>query len=187
MKPSMVVIAAMDKNQAIGKGNTIPWKVPEDLQRFKERTMTFPMIMGRKTWDSFGGRALPGRVSIIVTSNPETVEIREKDRDRVHVAANLEVAIEQACSLCRVNDQDQYFVIGGAKIYEQVIDLADAFDITTIQTEVEDADAFFPLEALNARLAGGEFVLDEYWSTVGYQVVSEGGLKFESRHLIKQR
>jgi dihydrofolate reductase len=179
MIPRMVVIAAMDRNGAIGKENTIPWKVPEDLQRFKERTMGFPMIMGRTTWESFGGRALPGRVSIILTSHPDTIEIREKDRDKVCVVASLEVATEQAISLCRISDLDQYFVIGGAKLYEQVIHLADEFDLTTVDVEVEEPDTYFPKEQLNERLAGGEFAINEYHSTLGYKVISDTGTMFE--------
>lgn len=188
MTPRMVVIAAMDKNGAIGKENTIPWNVPEDLARFKERTMGRPMIMGRKTWESFGGRALPGRHHIVVTSNPETVEVADKYKDRVTVVANLDVAIETAISLVNQDTATdrEYFVIGGANIYSQVIDRADIFDITIIETEVEEPDTFFPRDALNERLAGGEFVLDEYWSTLGYRVVSESGLLFEHRVVVKQ-
>lgn len=186
MIPRMVVIAAMDQNGAIGKGNTIPWSVPEDLARFKERTMGSPMIMGRKTWESFGCRALPGRPHIILTSDPDTIEIAEKYKDRVSVVANLEVAIEKAKSICVLSEQPQYFVIGGANLYAQVIDRADIFDITTIQTEVEEPDVFFPRDTLNERLQGGEFGIDEYWSTLGYMVVSDSGLKFESRVFVKQ-
>ena len=183
----LVVIAAMDTNGAIGKENTIPWKVPEDLQRFKEITMGHAMIMGRRTWESFGGRALPGRHSIVVTSNPDTIEIRDKDRERVSVVSSVDIAIDKATSLANLADQHQIFVIGGANLYAQVLDRADVFDITTIQTQVEDPDTFFPRDALNERLAGGEFVLDEYHSTVGYQVVSDSGLKFEIRRAVRQR
>lgn len=181
----MVVIAAMDRNGAIGKGNAIPWNVPEDLARFKERTMDHCMIMGRKTWESFNGRALPGRPHIIVSSDPDSVEIADKYKDRVTVVANLDVAIEKARSLATIAEQEQFFVIGGANIYAQVIDKADIFDITIIDTEVEDADTFFPRDALNERLAGGEFMADEYWSTLGYSVVSDSGIKFEHKCLFK--
>jgi dihydrofolate reductase len=181
----MVVIAAMDRNGAIGRENAIPWSVPEDLQRFKERTMGHPMIMGSRTWKSFNQKALPGRQSIIVTSRPDDIEIREQDADRVSIAANLDIAISKAASLAAINDRNQYFVIGGASIYEQVIERCDIFDITIIDTVIEDADTFFPRDKMNDYIEKNNFTFMEYESTLGYQVISESGLKFEVKCVIK--
>lgn len=183
---AVVIIAAMDENHAIGKENTIPWNVPEDLQRFKERTMGHAIIMGSNTWRSFKGRALPGRKSIVVSSQPEGIEIREKDKDNVVVASSLSSAIELGKLHAREHGLNQCFVIGGANIYEQCLELADVFDLTLIHTTVEEPDTFFPYDKAKAIIQSGNFALDEYHSTHGYEVISETGVKFGVGVYIKQ-
>ena len=67
------IIFACDELGGIGKDGKLPWQLPGDLQQFKDATMGCPIIMGRKTWESFGGQMLPGRPHFVITSNPESV------------------------------------------------------------------------------------------------------------------
>lgn len=131
-RPHISLIAAMDEKRGIGKGNAIPWHIPEDLKRFKELTMGHPVIMGRKTYQSIG-RALPGRRNIIVT------------RDENYLATGCVVChtLEAALEVAKTEEQGELFVIGGAQIYAQAIDIADRLYLTLI-TGVYQADAFFP-------------------------------------------
>src|SRR5688500_15907961 len=98
------LIAAMAKNRVIGRNNTIPWRLPEDLRHFKQTTMGHPVIMGRKTWDSIG-RALPGRLNIVVTRNADF------QAQEAAVAHSLDAALRIA------GDTPEIFLIGGAQLY----------------------------------------------------------------------
>lgn len=120
----------MAANRVIGKDNQIPWHLPEDLKQFQETTMGYPLIMGRKTFESIG-RPLPGRRTIIITRNKDYPE------KGVTVAGNLEQALE----LCRGNDK--VFIAGGGEIFRQALPIADTIILTTLDREVE-GDVFFP-------------------------------------------
>lgn len=109
----------------------MPWHIPGDLKYFKNTTMSCPVIMGRKTWESLG-RPLPGRLNIVITSHPELV-----DRGAV-AAVSLDDALDKA------EDAPRVFVIGGAKLYASAMGIVDRMYITRIDACVEDADAFFP-------------------------------------------
>ena len=126
------IIAAMGRNRAIGYKNTLPWKLPTDLQRFKLLTLGHHMIMGRKTFESIG-RPLPGRTSIIIT--------RQKDfqAEGCLIAHSLDAAIE----LAKSRGEEEAFIIGGAEIYAQALSIADRMYLTMVEAEPE-ADAFFP-------------------------------------------
>ncbi len=128
------IIAAISKNNAIGKGNKIPWHIPEDFKHFKELTMGHAVIMGRKTFESILeslGKPLPGRKNIIVT--------RQAD---YKVPNEVEIFISFNAALAAHSDED-IFVIGGAEIYKQAIDRADKLYITRVD-QVVDGDAYFP-------------------------------------------
>jgi dihydrofolate reductase len=128
MKLSLIVAYA--RNGVIGHGNALPWRLPDDMARFKRITMGHPVIMGRKTWDSIG-KPLPGRRNIVVTRNAGWhVEGAE-------VARSLEEAIE----LC--GDVPDVFVIGGAQIFAEALPLADAIVATEIDRDI-DGDVYFP-------------------------------------------
>jgi dihydrofolate reductase len=129
MKPGVSLIVAMAKNRVIGINNTLPWHLPADLKHFKALTMGHHMIMGRKTFESIG-RPLPGRITVVVT--------RDADYSvpGVIVANSLEAAIS-ACG----ND-DEIFVIGGAELYRQAINLADRIYLTEIDADIQ-GDAHF--------------------------------------------
>jgi dihydrofolate reductase len=127
---SLSIIVAMAKNRTIGVNNTLPWRCPEDLKHFKSLTMGHHMIMGRKTFDSIG-KPLPGRTTVVVTRD-KTLKIED-----CLIAHSLQEAIA-ACA----NDTE-IFIVGGADIYAQSLNLADTLYITEIQQEVA-GDAHFP-------------------------------------------
>lgn len=145
-RPQIVIIAAVAKNGVIGKDNKLPWHLPEDLKHFKALTMGYPMIMGRKTWESLPGR-LPGRPHIVVTRDAGY------QADGAEVVHSLEDAIAAAG-----RHSDTVFVIGGAEIYAQAVVLADRMELTEVNLEAS-GDAHFPefdrgVWRETARLAG---------------------------------
>lgn len=127
------IIAALAHNNVIGHGNTIPWRIPEDMKRFKEATVGKTVLMGRKTWESLPEkfRPLPGRKNVVITRQ-ENFSFPAG----VFHFANMEDAL-RACA-----DEDA-MVIGGAEIYRQTMPLADALLITRVDQDVP-GDAFFP-------------------------------------------
>jgi len=124
------IITAMDENRLIGKENGLPWKLPADLQFFKKVTMSKPIIMGRKTFESIG-RPLPGRRNIIIT------------RDQSFSADGCEVVFSPESAVDAVSNVDEAMVIGGANIYQQLIPSADRLYLTKVAGEF-DGDAWFP-------------------------------------------
>jgi dihydrofolate reductase len=124
------IIAAMDQNRLIGSNNTLPWHLPADLQHFKQTTLGKPIIMGRTTWESLG-RALPGRINIVVTRD------RNYQAEGGIVAHSLQEAMQAA------GDVDEVMVIGGANLYEQAISGADRLYLTQVDGEFS-GDAWFP-------------------------------------------
>lgn len=128
----VTIIAAIGLNNALGKDNDLIWHLPADLKRFKKTTTGFPIIMGRKTFESIG-KPLPNRTNIIVTRNSDYKQ------DGCLVKSSLREAIDA------IPDQEHVFIIGGAQIYHQAINenLADALDITLVH-ESFSADVFFP-------------------------------------------
>jgi dihydrofolate reductase len=130
-RPTVSLIWAMADNRVIGIENRLPWKLPADMQWFRENTMGKPIIMGRLTFESFGAKPLPGRRNIIVTSNPDY------QAEGIEIATSLRAALEMA------NDADEVMVIGGMSIYEQALPLAHRLYMTLVHDEVE-GDAWFP-------------------------------------------
>jgi len=128
----ITIIAAIAKNNALGKNNDLIWHLPADLKRFKKITTGHYIIMGRNTFESIG-KPLPNRTTIIITRN------KNYFKDGCLIAHSLEQALEMA------KDEEQVFVIGGAQIYEYAMqhNLVDALDITLVHQEFE-ADVYFP-------------------------------------------
>lgn len=126
---ALSLIVAFAKNNVIGNNNTLPWRLPEDLKRFKALTMGHHIIMGRKTYESLG-RLLPGRTTVIVTRN------KAYKVEGALIANSLEVAIE----LCKGDTEP--FLIGGAELYEAGLEHATKLYITQVHAEFE-GDAFF--------------------------------------------
>ena len=127
------LIAAMDRNRAIGKGNALPWRLPDDLKRFKALTLGKPILMGRKTAQSLG-RALPGRLNLVLTRSGQV------PFDGMHAVASL----VEALALAHDEGADELCVIGGGEIYALALPLATQLHLTLVDTEVSGADAFFP-------------------------------------------
>ncbi|WP_218598247.1 dihydrofolate reductase [Polaribacter sp. NJDZ03] len=128
----ITIIAAIAKNNALGKDNDLIWHLPADLKRFKKVTSGHHILMGRNTFESIG-KPLPNRTTIIITRN------KEYFKDGCLIANSIEEAIEM------VENKDEIFIIGGAQIYKETIEknLADRLDITLVHHEFE-ADVFFP-------------------------------------------
>lgn len=129
MKISM--IAAMTEDRVIGIKNTLPWKLPNDMKWFRQNTMGKPIVMGRKTFESFGAKALPGRSNIIITRD---ASYQAADGIVVH---SIDEAIKAAGNV------DEVMIIGGASFYQQMLPQADKLYLTFVHAEL-DGDAWFP-------------------------------------------
>lgn len=128
-RPRLAIIAALTRNRVIGRGNAMPWHLPEDLRHFKALTLGAPVIMGRRTQESIG-RLLPGRDNIVISrSGPVAPGCRHAD--------SLEAAIDLA------RGAPEAWVIGGAQIYELALPLAERMHLTEIDAEIE-GDTWFP-------------------------------------------
>lgn len=129
------IIVAMAENRVIGLNNQMPWHLSADLKRFKQITLGYPILMGRKTFESIG-KPLPGRTNIIVSRNSE-YQKKFQHGDCILVQS-IEAAIEAGCRL-----SDEIFVIGGSTLYQATLKLADTLYITQIQKDFQ-GDTFFP-------------------------------------------
>jgi dihydrofolate reductase len=130
MKVSL--IAAVAENGVIGRDNGLPWRLPEDLQYFKRVTLGKPIIMGRKTFESIG-RALPGRVNIVISRHPAT------SSDNLRWVDSPDAAL----LLARQLGADEAMIIGGEAIYRALLPGATRLYITEVHAAIE-GDAFFP-------------------------------------------
>ena len=129
--PRLSLIAAMADNRVIGIANKLPWKLPADMQWFRAQTMGKPIVMGRKTFESFGAKPLPGRTNIIVTSD-------------VHYrAAGCSVAHSIEGALQFAGDVPEVMIIGGASFYAQMLPRADRVYLTQVH-HTFDGDSWFP-------------------------------------------
>ena len=125
------IIAAVAKNRAIGSENKLIYWLPNDLKRFKALTTGHTIVMGRKTFESLPKGALPNRRNVVLSRTTEELPGCE-------VFPTLEAALES----CHP-DEDVY-IIGGARVYEQAIDFADRLCLTEVDDTPAGADAFFP-------------------------------------------
>lgn len=124
------LIAAMGRNRVIGKDNFLPWKLPEDMKRFKEITSGKPVIMGRKTFESIG-KPLPNRLNIIIT------------HDKNYKAEGCAVAHSLGQALKSAEGNEEAMVIGGEQIFREFLPKADRMYLTLIDCDFE-GDAHFP-------------------------------------------
>ncbi len=148
------LIVAASSNNAIGKSNQLLWHLPIDLKFFKNTTWAMPVIMGRKTFESVGGKPLTGRTNIIVSRQADL----KPEHDNVWFAVSLEDAIEQTKKL----ETKEIFVAGGSQIYEQAMKVASRIYLTRVHANFE-ADAFFPeFNAEEWKLThNNDFAVDE--------------------------
>jgi dihydrofolate reductase len=131
--PALVLIAAQDRNRAIGRGNALPWHLPDDLKRFKALTLNKPVLMGRRTAESLG-RALPKRRNLVLTRSGRV------PFDGMQAVASLDEALRIAAA----ESADALCVIGGGEIYALALPFASTMHLTHVDARIADADAFFP-------------------------------------------
>ncbi|MCL2801353.1 MAG: dihydrofolate reductase [Treponema sp.] len=156
-KQEIILIAAMAENQVIGKDNAMPWSIKGNLAHFKETTIGWPCIMGRKTWDSLPVKPLPGRLNIIISKNKnfttEYTEFHGEDsafgrktpcnskqlqlQSSVVILSSLNAAIESCANYEKV------FICGGESIYTQAMPYANKIILTLIPGNY-DGDTYFP-------------------------------------------
>ena len=159
MKLEIHAVVAMTPSQIIGKGNDLPWHLPEDLKQFKRLTTGNAILMGRKTWDSIG-RPLPNRRSIVLTRQP--LEIEGAD------------VIHQATDLLNLNIDTKVYLIGGAQIYKLMLPYCQGIYLTQLKQEY-DGDVRFP--EFKDRFSPGEIEFENedfqvrYWRNRDVQVL----------------
>ena len=129
---SLVLIAALDRDFAIGRGNQLPWHLPDDLKRFKALTLGRPVLMGRKTAESLG-RALPKRSNLVLTRSGQVPFAG------MRAVASLDEALRFAA-----NEAGELCVIGGGDVFALALPMALRMHLTHVDIVVEGADAFFP-------------------------------------------
>ncbi|MHA6529000.1 dihydrofolate reductase [Paenibacillus sp. BAC0078] len=128
---SISMIWAMAANNVIGKDNDMPWHLPRDFAYFKAETLGKRMLMGRKTWESLGGKPLKGRTSVVLT----------RDNSFTPEGAIVVHSLEEAVAEGR--KEDELMIIGGAEIYKLMLPFADKLLVTRIEEEIE-GDTRFP-------------------------------------------
>ena len=161
----IALVVARAANGVIGNRGSIPWRIPEDMRRFKQLTMGKPCIMGRKTWESLPKKPLPGRLNIVVTRDP-------------HYAAEGAVvvhSVEQGMARAESENPVEIEVIGGEEIYRATLPRADVIHLTEV-LEDYPGDAYFP--ALDPR---------DWREAAREKHVSESGLKFRFITLERMR
>ena len=129
----LTIVVAVAENGVIGSGNQLPWRLPDDLQRFKALTMGKPIIMGRKTYESIG-RPLPGRKNIVITRHPER-----------SIAGCVVVGSVQA-ALREAEPAEEVILGGGGDLYAQLIERVTTIHLTRVHVTLE-GDVFFPVLA----------------------------------------
>jgi dihydrofolate reductase len=158
----LAIIAAVAANAVIGAGNRLPWRLPEDLRRFRALTKGHAVIMGRKTWESLPG-PLPGRQNIVVTHDPN------------YPADGAEVATSLDDALARVRMPPPAFCIGGGELYRQAFARASTLYLTEIEREFA-GDTTFP-----------EFDRSAWPERASESRVSEGPDPFAYRFVTRER
>lgn len=129
MRARIALVAAMDRNRAIGRDNQLPWRLPDDLKRFKALTLDQTILMGRRTAESIG-RALPRRRNLVLTRSGRT------PFDGMESVASFDEAVQRAGATL--------FVVGGGEIYSLALPQADVLHLTLVDCAIERADAHFP-------------------------------------------
>lgn len=133
------IVVAASEDHAIGEGNALLWKLPNDMKFFKNTTWGMPVIMGRKTFESMSSKPLNGRLNIVISRQHQSFN----EQEGFLAAKSLEHALE----LAKSSDCKEVFVIGGGEIYRQVLPIANKVYLTRVHTSFPNADTFFfPLD-----------------------------------------
>lgn len=151
----ITLVASLGEDGSIGKSGKLLWKIPEDLQYFKELTVGGVVIMGRKTWESLPVRPLPERRNIVITRNPN------------YSAPGGEVFGDLRDALRNLKEEGIVHIIGGGEIYRQSINLADTLHLTRAYQVHPEADTFFP-------------ILGDQWNLFSYgdRIESKEGIEY---------
>ena len=160
----IIIIAAMAENRVIGKDNAMPWSIKGNLAHFKEMTMGWPCIMGRKTWESLPKKPLPGRLNIIISKTIYKEDFSQRHGDAEDAEKNKRIdndnsslfpsafsapqreilifsSLPSAIEYCA--DYEKIFICGGESIYRQALPFVNKIDLTLIHGQY-DGDTFFP-------------------------------------------
>ncbi len=142
---------AIAENGTIGREGGLPWRLSTDLKRFKADTLGKPVVMGRKTWESFPKRPLPDRLNIVVTRDPS---YRAEGADVV-------TSLEDGLTLARVRgrcmaEADEICVIGGGQIYAQAMPMADRLHVTHVLAPIDGDTSFPPIDPETWRVVSSE-------------------------------
>ena len=129
-------IAAMDENNAIGFNGQLLEKIPEDLRRFKLLTQEKIVVMGRKAWESLPKKPLPNRLNIIISNKIKII-------DTFTISMNIE-EIKSRLEYASKNQDEEWFIIGGGQIYNELLPFCDRIYITKIYKKYENVDTYFP-------------------------------------------
>lgn len=153
------IIAAIGKNNELGKKGELIWSIPKDLKYFRERTKDSIIVMGKKTFNSLP-KILPGRKHIILS---RTAEFNKEINNEIIVVNNKNEIIE----LCnKISKDKEIFIIGGASLYEMFIEIADKLYITHIEESDKDADVYFPE------------IIEEKWEKIVLANDEDNNIKF---------
>ncbi|WP_435979370.1 dihydrofolate reductase [Psychrobacter sp. DM4] len=149
-------IAAISRDRCIGKDNALPWHISADLQHFKKMTTKASdtdhkdsiqgiVIMGRKTFESMNSKPLPKRANFIISAQMDYAEQKGLvDTDNTYVMHNLDDALTQAASLAHGAHLETIWIIGGEKVFKDAIMYTDRIELTHVDTQIENGDAFYP-------------------------------------------
>jgi dihydrofolate reductase len=141
------IIVAVAENGVIGRQGKLPWRLSDDLRRFKQLTMGHTIIMGRRTWESIG-RPLPGRRTVVVSRSPD---FRTKV-DGVETA----ICLDKAQGIAEAAGDDEAFIVGGAELYRESLGRADRLYLTRVCAAVEGDTSFPDIEWNNWQLVESE-------------------------------
>lgn len=140
MKVSIIVAASL--NNAIGKDNQLLWHLPNDLKFFKQTTWAMPVVIGRKTFESLGGKMLNGRVNIIIT--------RQKDYT-IDNAAVIVNSLDDALFVAQQHQYREVYIAGGGEVYKDAMKIAHTIYLTRVNTVI-DGDTFFEIDTTKWQL-----------------------------------
>lgn len=135
---NIILIAAIGQRNEIGRDSDLVWRMPGDLSRVKDLTMGHPIIMGRKTYESFPQkfRPLAGRTNIVLTSKD-----LHSDHDNLIYVSSVQEALREASAS---QGSDQCYIFGGAQVYRAFLPYATTLELTVIEAREKGADTYFP-------------------------------------------
>ena len=159
------IVAAVARGGVIGRDNTIPWRIPEDVRHFKALTMGHPVVMGRRTWDSLPDRfrPLPGRRNVVISRNSDW------HAEGAERAGSLDEALRL------LDGAPQVFVIGGADVYAMALSLADELLLTEIDADVEGDTVFPPFAGVGFEETSRELLVSEAGLSLSFVTYARRG------------